>query len=317
VEKLASLFYKLFSSFSINLEKAHISKDIQFKLNSYRKEMNKECEDLVPYKTEIKFVRPTSIRHEIIKYRDKKLIIIMKNKKNQDENFIKAALISTEKSLIPNARRYIDNQLMRSIDLQYVKNLIVSNKKILINYFIDKCLGPELKDNEDLEETLRILQKLSERGVFTRILLQELKEYGMNFYPALSVKEHLNEPKAFYESLKDLANKEHQIDINLDFIGEHIKVSPILIGRPQVIFRGGGVDIGPYINWIFKCEELGAKTAYLLAMGKNIVALKMVCKQLDLMPDRFKKSTESNFNVKFNSKQYKSRCTRYYFLNNI
>ncbi len=299
------------------MEKAHISKDIQFKLNSYRKEMNKECEDLIPYKTEIKFVRPTSIRHEIIKYRDKKLIIIMKNKKNQDENFIKAALISTEQSLIPNARRYIDNQLMRSIDLQYVKNLIVSNKKILMNYFIDKCLGPELKDNENLETSLRILQKLSERGVFTRILLQEFKEYGMNFYPALSKEEYLKEPKNFFGALKELANKEHQVDINPDFIGKYIKVSLILIGRPHVIFRHGEIDVGPYINWIFKCEEKGAKTAYLLAIGKNILAIKRINKQLDLMPNRFKKSSESNFNIQFDNKQFKARCTRYYFLNNI
>ena len=125
------------------------------------------------------------------------------------------------------------------------------------------------------------------------------------------------EPKAYFESLKELANKEHQVDINLDFIGKYIKVSPILIGRPQVIFRGGGVDVGPYINWIFKCEENGAKTAYLLAIGKNIVALKKVSKHLDLMPDRFKKSSESNFNVKFENKQFKSRCTRYYLLKNI
>lgn len=316
VEKLASFFYKIFSSLSINMEKAHISKDIQFKLNSFRKEMNKECEDLVPYKTEIKFVRPTSIRHEIIKHKDKKLVIIMKNKKNQDENFIKAAMISTEKSLIPNARRYIDNQLMRSIDLQYVKNMIVANKKILMNYFIDKCLGPELKEDENLELSLRILQKLSERGVFTRILLQEFKEYGMNFYPALSKEEYLKEPIRFFEALKELANKEHQVDINPDFIGEHIRVSLILVGRPQVIFKHGGIDIDPYVNWIFKCEEKGAKTAYLLAIGRNVAAIKMICNRLDLMPERFEKSSESNFNVQFDNKKYKAKCTRYYFLEN-
>ena len=316
VEKIASLFYKLFSSYSIRMEKAHISKDIQFKLNSFRKEMNKECEDLVPYKTEIKFVRPTSIRHEIIKHKDKKLVIIMKNKKNQDENFIKAALISTEKSLIPNARRYVDNQLMRSIDLQYVKNMIITNKKILMNYFIDKCLGPELKDNENLETSLRILQKLSEQGVFTRILLQELKDYGMNFYPALSKEENLKEPKRFFKSLEELANKEHQVDINPDFIGEHIRVSLILVGRPHVIFKRGGMNINPYINWIFKCEEKGAKTAYLLAIGNNIKAIKTICNRLDLMPERYKKSSESNYNAQFNNKQYKARCTRYYILKN-
>lgn len=316
VEKLSSMLSKLFASVSIKMEKSHISKDIQFKLNSFRKKVNKECKGLIPYKTEIKFVNPSSIRSEIIKHKDNKLLIIMKNRKNQDENFIKAALISTEKTLIPNARRYVDNLLMHSIDLQYVKNLILSNKKILINYFIDKCLGPELGKNNELEDNLRILQKLSDKGIFTRILLQELKDYGMKFYPELVKEKHYKEPKNFLVVLTELANKEHQVDINPNYKGDYIKVSIVLIGRPEVVFKPGGVDIGPYINWIFKCEDIGIKTIYLLALGKNIIATEQICKQLDLMPSRFYKVSDLNYNVMLNKKEIVAKCIRYYLLEN-
>ena len=317
VEKFSSMFSKLFASVSIKMEKSHITRDIQFKLNSFRKQINKECEGLIPYKTEIKFVNPNSIRSEIIKHKDNKLIIVMKNRKNQDENFIKAALVSTKHTLIPNARRYIDKELMHSVDLQFVKNLILSNKKILMNYFIDKCLSLELRKSKDLECNLRILQKLSEKGIFTRIFLQELKDYGMNFYPELVNEKHFKEPKKFLLVLKELANKEHQVDINPNYKGDYIKVSIVLIGRPEVIFKSGGVDIGPYINWIFKCEEKSIKTIYLLAWGKNVFATERICRQLDLMPDRFCKVSDLNYNVKLNNKkEIVAKCIRYYLLNN-
>ena len=311
------MFYRFFASLSVKMEKSHISKDIQYKLNSYRKKVNKECEGLIPFKTEIKFINPSSLRSEIVRHKDNKLILIMKNRKNQDENFVKAALISTEKSLIPNARRYIDKTLIKSIDLQFVKNLILSNKKILLNYFIDRCLSPELRKNQELENYLRILEKLSKRGVFTRILLQELKDYGMNFYPEILNEKHFKEPRNFFKVLEELAYKKHQIDINPNYLGNFIKVSIVLIGRPEVIFKPGGIDIGPYINWILKCEETGIKTIYLLAWGKNIIGIERICRHLSLLPDRFKKVSDSNYNVRLENKELVTKCIRYYVLKNL
>lgn len=317
VEKWASIFAKLFSSVSKGMEKHYISKDIEYKINSFRKKINKECEGLIPYKTEIKFIKPASIRSETEEHRKDKLIIILKNKQNQDENFVRAAMRSTKKTLMPNSRRYIDPALMKSIDLEFVKNLIFNNNKILLNYYIDNCLGPELKDDDTLEEIMRILDKLSEKGVFTRMFLQELREYGLKFYPKVSKPNHFKEPKEYFNRLEEFANKEHQVDIKLNFIGEHIKMGIILIGRPEKLFKPGGVNINPYIQRIFKYEDNGIKTVYLLALSKNIFALEKISKMLDLMLDRFEKAAESDYNIEINGKTFISKCIRYFILQNL
>lgn len=318
VEKWASIFAKFFAFLSLKIEKLHISKDIQYKINSFRKEINKECEDLIPYEIEIKFINPTMFRKESCEHQEDKVIIIMKDRKNQDENFVKAAMISTEKTLIPNSRNYINPTLMKSIDLQFIKNLILSSNKTLLNYYIDNYLAPELKLNKKFKHIIRILEKLSDRGVFTRILLQELKDYGMLFYPKLSNKIHYKEPKYFFKILEELANKEHKIDINPNYIGEYIKMSIVMIGRPERVFTiSGEIDITPYINWIFSCEKKGIKSIYLLALSKNIIAAKKTAKLLDEMPKRFKKFSESNYNVKINTKNFIAICIRYQILENI
>lgn len=316
-EKWGAILSKAFSAVSTKMEKIHISKDIQYRFNTFRKEINRECNDLVPYKTEIKFVKPANIRKDRVEHKDDKVIIVMKDRKNQDENFVRAAILSTDKILIPNSRKYIDNHLMKSIDLQFIRNLILATNKSKLNFFIEKWLAPELKNDVELENKVRILDKLTELGVFTRILLQELKDYGLVFYPRLPDSKYFKEPNEFFETLQELANKQHQIDIKPDYIGKYIKVSMVMVGRPGTVFKSEGIDIDPYIKWIFTCEEFGYKTIYLLALKMNITAVKKIEKFLDMMSDRFEKVSESNFNVKINNKALPAICIRYYILKNL
>jgi len=124
VEKWKSLLAGAFAWISTKAEKIQISKDIESKLNSYRKETNKECDVLIPYKTEVKFLKPLDFSVERTEEKGDKVIIIMRNRKNQNINLIRAAMISTEKILIPNSRQYVDPYLMKSIDLQFIKNFI-------------------------------------------------------------------------------------------------------------------------------------------------------------------------------------------------
>ena len=198
----------------------------------------------------------------------------MKDRKNQDENFVRAAIISTEKTLIPNSRQYIETGLIKSIDLQFIKNLILSTYTNKLNFYIDNFFTPNLKKDNKLEKNIQVLEKLSEQGVFTRILLQELNDYGLKFYPNLSNKNNFKESKNFFKMLEELAKKEHSIDINPNYIGENIKVSIVLIGRPEKVFQTYGIDISPYLVWILSWEQKGIKNVYLLAWSLNVIAAK-------------------------------------------
>ena len=83
------------------------------------------------------------------------------------------------------------------------------------------------------------------------------------------------------------------------------------------MFKQGEIDIGPYINWILKCEENGLKTIYLLAMGRNVKATEKICNHLNLMPSRFQKISESNYNMEINKKTHITKCIKYKIVNNL
>lgn len=317
VEKWSSIFSKMFSFFSTNIEKKYISKDIQYKINSFGKDINEECTDLVPYETEIKFIKPSSFKKESCEHIKEKVIVFMKDRHNQDENFINAALMSTEKTLIPNSRLYIDKNLMRSVDLQFIKNLTISKNKSKIATYVNNYFAPEIKKKKILRENIQTLEKLTEQGIFTRILLQELKDYGMIFYPKSSNQSIIKESRNFFDSITELANKKHHEDIKLHFKGDQIKVSFILIGISSTVYRKGNINIEPYKQRIFKCEEDGMKTVYILAWGRKKGAVKKLSENLDLMPERFEKLSEHEYKIELNNKKrMEAICLRYKILSN-
>ncbi|KKM75107.1 hypothetical protein LCGC14_1393590 [marine sediment metagenome] len=317
VEKWSSLISKIFSFTSKKIEKHYISKDIEYKINSFGKDINDECEELVPYPTEVKFIKPSSFKKESVEHFEDKLIIFLKDRHNQDENFIKAALLSTEQTLIPNSRHYIEPMIMRSIDLQYVKNLIISKNRNKLNSYIDNVFAPELENSTIIESNIQVLERLSEQGIFTRILLQELKDFGMIFYPKSVSNSIVNESKDFFSVLRELAHKKHHEDVRLNFIGENIKIGFVLIGIPRKVYRKEGIDTSPYIQRILKYEEDGIKTLYLLGWSSKIDPTKKVSQEIDLMPDRFEKISESLYNVKLdNNKKIEAICVRYRVLVN-
>lgn len=317
VEKWKSIFAGAFAWISIRAEKINISKDIESKLNSYRKETNKKCEGLIPYKMEVKFMNPIDFGVERTEEQDEKVIIIMRNRKNQNENLIRAAMLSTEKILIPNSRHYVDPFLMKSIDLQFIKNFIFSTDIIKLNFFINNFLAPELKASKSLKDKVIILEKLSERGIFVRILLQELKDYGLQFYPTTSNRNLFKESRQFFAMLEKLANKEPDVDIPLDFNGKYIKIHIFLIGRSHVVYRKNEIQTGPYKKHIFNSEEKGIKVIYILALSHNVIAAKKISEELDEMIDRFKKISESNYKVNIRNEKMKAICFRYHVLQNI
>lgn len=147
--------------------------------------------------------------------------------------------------------------------------------------------------------------------------MQELKDYGITFYPELDDETHYEEPNEFFHKLKELAKKKHNVDINPNYKGNFIKVGIVMIGRSETIFKPRGIDIGPYMNYIFTCEEEGIKTIYLLAWGRNIFAAKKIGETLELIPDRFQKVMESNYNVKRQDYTLVANCIRYRILRNI
>ena len=326
IEKWVALIAKLFSFTSKKVEKIHISKDIQSKLNIYRKGVNKESEGLVPFKANVKFINPMSFGEDRVEHHEDKVIIIMKNRKNQDENFVKASLFCVENTLIPNARRYVDPQLMKSIDLQFVKNLIADVDKAKLNYYIDNHLSIQLENNNELVENINILDLLSETGVFTRIFLKVLRDYGLQHFPHPSIPEHYEEPRIFFEKIKEFANRKSGEDVNPTLEGKHIKISIIMIGRPTKVFtETGDVNVSPYMKWIFSCEDKGINSIFLLARDRTIIAAKHITYLLDLMPDRFEMVANSVYSVKIKNKyslkdrdkKSKVICTHYIIKENL
>ena len=120
---------------------------------------------------------------------------------------------------------------------------------------------------------------LDDLGYFTSILLRELWDVGRKLYPKAPSSSIKQETKDLLEMLNRLAEKRRGVDINPTLEKKNIKISIVLIARPEVVSSYG---IDPYIHYINECLGKGIFTIHILARGVlNVHVAKAVARHFE------------------------------------
>jgi len=261
-------------------EKKYVASDIQYHLNSAITGINKEAtigvseEGILPYGMRIQWTKETTPESFV---RENELIVRMDFHTNQDRNLTIATMLYLSKGLVPHSRRYIYNDILRSLDLTIGKKIIKDNP-VSLQYFLEEILD---KESEEVLNYCGYLDDIDRAGFFTRVLLREFKSLGLKLYPRqIRDQEIPNETKDFVKFLREIAIKPRDIDVPLDFPGSKIKVGICLVAKPWKR------DILPYCNRIEKyLRDKDIDEIYILAAGKdNIKLVKNIIKLYNKHP---------------------------------
>ena len=263
VQKWTASLSHLFADRSLIMERKYVAMDIQATVNDVSKNVNSEGPEVMPYGLEINWVKPTDRKTFI---ENGKIVVKLDHHRNQARNFVYAIMAYIAQGLLPRARRYVEKYVMRSSDLILAKKIFLTERKYdSLKFFYDEILDPQMEAEPKIKKYVDLIGKLDEMGFFTRILLREYWDIGRKIHPKPPSQEILRETKEFADFLKRLAEKKRGVDINPTFEGKRIRLSIVLIARPEVVGRMG---IDPYTNWIKKCLEKEIYTIYVLAAGK-------------------------------------------------
>jgi hypothetical protein len=280
-EKWYSILARVGSYFSEKSERAHVASDIQSDINLFSKTVNLEAyEPLMPDGIKIEWVKGKMTREAFL--RDNKVIVRMNHHRNQARNFLNAALSYVTTGLISYARHHLDSIVLRALDFTMVRKILTENKRnTALQLFYEEVYEPEKTREPSIEKYHSTMDALDEQGLLTRLLLREFSDLGLKMYqraPNDAVKE---ETRRFVEFLDKIATKEPRVDVPLDFEGDKIRSSIILIARPEIRRQK---RITPYITQILKCVKNGANTIYVCARGKSVPIAKDVAKAFEDSP---------------------------------
>lgn len=264
-EKWASLLYRGISTVTRKWRGRYIAADIGGRIGTFSRRADSETDGAVPYGLRVEWVKEET-REAFL--RDGEIVVRMKYKggeNEQDRNFVTATMLYLSKGLVPHGRHYVDEELMRSADLTFARNIFAEQRRGALDCFFEEVLNPEMRENPNIQQYCNALDSIDRIGFFTRILLREFLELGRKMYPGLPRREIKEEAKNFFTFVEDIANRERGEFGELDFTGKKIRVGVVLVARPELLAERGTdrhklrieLDLGKKMDAIYVCGFAG------------------------------------------------------------
>jgi len=261
----AALVFHFFARWFKEADRRYVAADIEGNVTSAVKRLDREAPGVVPYGLKIEWVAATSPDAFVEK---NNVVVRMNYRDEQDRNWVHALVAFVPKAVIPEARHYLEENIEESIDLTFVKRMLTSMARTTsVNYFFEEYLVPAIRANPDLAEICSCLDRLDEMGWLTRILLAEFLELGKALFPRTPNGTEAGETIRFLRFLDNFAKRKHGEEVTTAFVGRHIRMSIVLVARPEVREAYG---ISPHFRRIRTVKKRGAERIYIGAFGKNI-----------------------------------------------
>jgi len=247
-------------------EKEYIANDITGCLNLARRQMP-FAKDLVPKKLEVEWVDNTKGESYVPK--EGELVVKLDSAEAQEKNIVYLAQALVRETALIGVRYILSEPLEGTIDLNLVKNLLkeIKNSKIL-DWYMEYEYTPKINQEGVLKEWNSKIVEIDERGLFTRLLLVELDDYGKRIVGRPKTSEMESEIEGLVEFLYEIATKAYGENTPLDYISKNIKIGVLIVGETsKVLFSG----IEPYIRaFVYKLNQR-IEAIYVLSFSKEFL----------------------------------------------
>ena len=253
-------------------DKKFIQKDVRAKINLASKKINKEADGIVTKGVEIIWVNQENIESFLKKG---KVIIRMRSHENHDENVVNAVTHYVQTGVLHTSKRYLPEKIKEAVNLALIKKILSeeSEDSTSLEHFGIQTLNPYLESDVEIKKSFSIIQKMEEKGLFTRILLREIRILGKKLYPSESSDIIFKETKNFFDFLEPFACHERDGDIaDWNFIDRDIQVGIMYVAKREKLNTEG---LAPYIKRVRGKFNQGCKKIYLFGRRQNnILAIK-------------------------------------------
>jgi len=265
VDKWKALLAGFFSFLGSRVRQARIASDIQSNINEARKKMNNEAE-ILPKEMKIRWSKETTPEAII----EEDLVIIkMKKFESQARNFAYATFLYADRCVIPEARRYVNADIDRSIVFTVSRKILeIAGRAGAQHYFNKEIFDPEVSRKSSLGECYKKMENLVMRGLFTLVFIHELQILGEIMQQRVAASDVLEETAEFLETLNGIAIKEPRVEAEkgLEFLGNKIRVGLVLIALPGKTF----LDYVPAVSILMQRKS---NSIYLLAIGEENISI--------------------------------------------
>ena len=261
-------------------KKWQIKFSLQGKLGRHIRDLEKDTGAYAPYDLSIRWVPENTERSSFLQ--DQTVIARMSYDHNPHLNYLTAVILYMKQGFIPQGRQFLPTPIRRAMDLATINLLLerVGNRATQ-NVFAEEVLPSELQSGDDVRIPYNIFLDMEDFGLFGRLFLPEIFEYGIREREGGPRCRHREELSQFVLWLKNLASDtEYRVPAEFRFVGDSMRVQVVPVGIWQKIMEKGAQ---PYVQAIEYCRNHDIQTVYMVARGQSRKIISEVCRTVQDM----------------------------------
>ena len=259
------------------LKRRAIRSEIESAINSALKQFSREGAGFVEHEIKISWLKPGEDARDVF-FSSGRAYLKLDYSASSETAIVEAALLFCRRGLLQEARQYIPRQLMRAIDLQFVDEVLRRRRSAESRaYFVQEVMPREVESNPETERLVERLQLISQHGLFTRVLLPELRDYPATAPIDWPYQRHASEIEEYLTFIEAaVRSRENGTKAVLLHVGQIIRIGIILVGIPdKLLFEGSR----PYVRRAAINEDSGAHTIYLLGYNEGMHYVEAIAKE--------------------------------------
>ncbi len=245
-------------------ERKIISKNLDYKISSVAKRINKESEGILPFGIRIKWKSPKEVSSYV---QQDNVIVVLKKKDNSDNNIVEACMAYVPKALLPKSRNIIEKKLLNSIDHYVIKKILnEGNYDSAYNYFMQSILEHKLENDESFSTWFEEIAHIDSIGFFTRILLEEYRKLGNQLFGTSEETNYRYETVEFLKFLRQFYLREPGGKSRLIFLRAKIKIAIVFVASRKTLQEWG---IAAHLRRIKSNIDLGVHRIFLFSYADS------------------------------------------------
>lgn len=267
-EKAEKITGWLLSPFNFGIKKLRqrsIRSSIQGNINDFARSINRQFKGVMPYNLRLRFVQSVD-RAELSP--DKRMVIVrVRDTLQDDRNLVNAMMSFCSIGVVPQARRFLSQPMNAAINITMTRKLLNDLKHYsALQYLYDEVVeGADDWDIDPQAELCRMFDALDENGLFTRVVLEEMRDFGARIASQYPQPGHELEAEQFVQYVHEVVTRpQGQYLSKIGHSGSYMAIAFVLVGSPDTMAAGGET---PYLDHIGILRALGYQKAYLAARG--------------------------------------------------
>ena len=266
-EKMAGWLLGLFNFGIKRLRQRSIKSSIQGRISAFARSMNEQVNGIMPYNVRLNFVKEID-RTELDP--DKQVVIVrIRDNLDDDRNLVHSMMAFCSIGVVPQARQFLSKSMNAAIDVTVTRKLLNNLKHYgALQYLYEEVLaegdGDEAKARE---EFCRMFDALDENGLFTRVFLEEMRDFGARVASRYPTPFHNAEAVQFAEYVYNFIMRPSGHDMEeIGYDGNYISTAFVPVGTLETMVSGGEE---PYLRHITRLSDANYQRAYLIARGAS------------------------------------------------